>query len=74
MSNPQGSDFTRFMLDSVFNNILCSVSDISDNDAMRNICSKRIVSYDDNAFTDQDGEKWKHAVPIKVSRLTQQDL
>lgn len=74
MSNPQGSDFTRFMLDSIFKDILCSVSDASDNDAMREICAKRIVSYDDNAFADQDGKKWKYAVPIKVSRLTQQDL
>lgn len=74
MSNPQGSDFTRFMLDSIFNDILCSVSDDSDSSAMCDICAKRIVSYDDCSFTDQDSQKWKYAVPIKVSRLTQQDL
>ncbi|MBH0095943.1 hypothetical protein I6E61_06015 [Psychrobacter sp. NZS113] len=74
IGNPQGSDFTKMLFKHDFKDILCSVSTTSDNDAMRDICSKRIVSYDGNAFTDQDGRKWKYAVPIKVSRLTQQDL
>ena len=74
IGNPQGSDFTKMLLNNDFKGVLCSVSNTSDNDAMRDICSKRIVSYDDCSFTDQDGDKWKHAVPIKVSRLTQQDL
>lgn len=74
IGNPQGSDFTKMLLNNDFKGVLCSVSNTSDNDAMRDICSKRIVSYDDCSFTDQDGEKWKCAVPIKVSRLTQQDL
>lgn len=74
MSNPQGSDFTKMLLSNEFKGVLCSVSNTSDNDAMRDICSKRIVSYDGCYFIDQDGDKWKYAVPIKVSRLTQQDL
>ena len=74
-NNPQGSDFARMLLENGFKDITCSVSDYSDDEAMKSLKCVKIASYyPSGMFIDTNNELWLFAVPIKVSRLTQMDL
>lgn len=80
IGNPQGSDFTKMLLQHEFKGVCCAANNIGDNEAFgifgvgRDSHIVYINDHTDGSFIDSNGEKWKYAVPIKVSRLTQQDL
>jgi len=80
MSNPQGSDLAKMLLRNDMNVGLCAVSNISDNHAIGSPFSdytpiiRRVQSYNEQVFLDDNGSAWRYAVPIKISRLQQSDL
>lgn len=74
IGNPQGSDFTKMLLDNDFKDILCCASNNSDHEAMKGANLIRVTDFANGSFVDDVGELWQFTVPVKISRLTQMDL
>lgn len=80
MSNPQGSDLAKMLFRNDMKVGLCAVSNQSDDHAIGSIFDdhtpivRRIKTYNEQGFIDDDAIAWQYAVPIKISRLRQSDL
>jgi len=74
-----GSDLTRVMLERGNEQVWCAVSNDSEQDAMatiRNIDGNfimHIVSFEDGCFLCKKEATWKYAIPIKKTKLTQDE-
>ena len=75
-----GSDLTRAILEHDNKEVLCVVSNESDNQAMTSIisadqpCVFRIASFYNDRFVCKNGNLWQYAVPVKKVALTQAEV
>ena len=73
-----GSALTRSMLENGRQEIWCAVSDVSDEDAMKDLVGNDftacIVDFRDGQFYCTADNGWSHAVPIEVRALTQSEV
>lgn len=75
-----GSDLTRAILERGDKQVWCAVSNESEQDAMNTIKNidgnfiMHIVSFEDGYFLCKEEGTWKHAVPIKKTPLTQNEV
>lgn len=75
-----GSNLTRAMLERGDKQVWCAVSNESEQDAMntiKNVDSNfimHIVVSEDGCFLCKEEGTWKHAVPIKKTPLTQNEV
>ncbi|MBF2719392.1 MULTISPECIES: hypothetical protein [unclassified Psychrobacter] len=70
-----GSDLTRAILEHNNKEVLCAVSNNSDNQAIADQpCLLCIASFNNGRFVCKNGDLWKYAVPVKKIALTQTEV
>ena len=74
------SDLTRAMLERGDEQVLCAVSNESEQDAIKTIKNidgnfiMHIVAFEDGYFLCKEESTWLYAVPIKKTLLTQDEV
>ena len=74
------SDLTRAMLERGDEQVLCAVSNESEQDAIKTIkiidgnFIMHIVAFEDGCFLCKEESTWSYAVPIKKTLLTQDEV